>query len=108
MRDRTGVLSSTGSTSASPSSAGVLRRSLTIPNRRAPGDSDPHADELLHRARHPRGNWEICPECSGNLTPGHVCPPKSALYRLEVEAAYLERDRQIDAATAHEIAGAVA
>lgn len=90
-----------------PNATGIRPRQPSTPHyvRR---DSDPHADELLHRARHPRGNWEICPECSGNLTPGHVCPPKSALYRLEIEAAYLERDRQIDAATAREIAGAVA
>jgi hypothetical protein len=38
------------------------------------GDSDPNADELLRRARERRA--------------------AAALFRLEVEAAYLERDRE--------------
>lgn len=26
----------------------------------------------------PSANWTICPECGGNLTPDHRCPPKPA------------------------------
>ena len=52
-----------------PNATGIRPRQPSTPHH-VRGDSDPHADELLHRVRHPRGNWEICPECSGNLTPG--------------------------------------
>jgi hypothetical protein len=45
-------------------------------------DSDPHVDELLHRVRNPRSNM-------------------TALRNLEVEVAYLERDRQLAETIAH-------
>lgn len=94
---------------------------LPIPGPRGPvdhdGDSDPHVDELLHRVRSPRSNFAICPECNGNLTPGHVCPPKAApltpagLSALDGDVwdlAMAERNEQLAADVQREIAGAVA
>lgn len=92
-----------------------------IPGPRGPvdhdGDSDPDANELLRRARELRSNWTICPECNGNLTPGHVCPPKasplapaglSALDSDVWDLAVAERNEQLAADVQREIAGAVA
>jgi len=63
---------------------------------RAVGDSDPDADELLKRARSPRSNLTVCPECERPVSGLHQCAPRvaEALFRMEVELAYMERDLQ--------------
>lgn len=74
-------------------------------------DSDPDADELLHRARNPRGNWGTCPvchrpvnssahECRGTATTSALSPRgRAALERLESNAIRLRDAEAWDAPT---------
>jgi hypothetical protein len=79
--------------------------------RPAPTDSDPSADELLHRVRHPRSNLTTCPNCDESYSgSGHTCAPKAKAADVSVttELAYVLRDRQHAETVAAEIADGVA
>lgn len=78
--------------------------------RPRPADSDPNADELLHRVRSPRSNLTVCPECNGAFSGRHQCAPRvvPADVRLTTEVAYLEREQRLARQVAAEIAGVAA
>lgn len=73
-------------------------------------DSDPNADELLHRVRSPRSNLTVCPVCEKPVSGWHQCAPRvvSADVRLTTEVAYLEREQRLARQVAAEIAGVAA
>jgi hypothetical protein len=82
------------------------RRSIPrIPGPHGPvdhaGDSDPSVDELLHRVRNPRSSLPT-------RRPGASLDVTAAQVRLETEAAWLMRDRQLADTVRCEIAAVAA
>lgn len=80
------------------------------PSAATPGDSNPDPDELLRRARNPRGTLTTCPICQEPYSgSGHTCRPKVDMdVSLTTELAYVLRDRQHAETVAAEIAGVAA